>query len=343
MFCGVIEGFYGKAWSWQERRSMIDFLSENGFSSYVYAPKADGFLRNQWQQDWPAETFSELQNLAQYAKDKQIDFGVGLSPISLLEQWGDQQVATLRQRLQQIAKLQPNTLAILFDDVQGDKQYLASRQAEVLQIVAESLPETRLIMCPSYYSFDPILPEIFGAMPDNYWQQLSELLPQSIGILWTGDKVISDDYPAASLQEISQLLQRKPIIWDNSRVNDGRKTSPFIPIKPMFKLSALEGLVNGVLINPMNQPDLAKINLLSLQLEGSEQERLEAALSVLAPQHKAFMLERLNLLNDVGLEDLKADDKQLLEGHFESNFDEVSEQVKKWLNGDYRFDPSCLT
>jgi len=111
----------------------------------------------------------------------------------------------------------------------------------------------------------------------------------------------------------------------------------------MFKLSALEGLVNGVLVNPMNQPALAKINLLSLQLEGSEQQRLEAALSALAPQHKAFMLERLNLLSDVGLEALKDVDRQLLEGHFESSFDEVSEQVKQWLNGDYRFDPNCLT
>lgn len=343
MFCGVIEGFYGKAWSWQERRSMIDFLSDNGFSSYVYAPKADGFLRNQWQQSWPAETFSELQSLAQYTHDKNIDFGIGLSPISLLEQWGDQQVDVLRQRLMQIAKLQPDTLAILFDDVQGDKQYLAGRQAEVLQTVADSLPETRLIMCPSYYSFDPILPELFGTMPANYWQELGELLPQAIDILWTGDKVISESYPTASLQKISQLLQRKPIIWDNSRVNDGRKTSPFIPIKPMFKLNDLEAWVGGVLINPMNQPALAKINLLSLQLEGSEQERLEAALSALAPQHKAFMLERLNLLSEVGLEGLKSKDKQLLEGHFESSFDEVSEQVKQWLNGDYRFDPSCLT
>src|SRR5690554_7404020 len=112
MFCGVIEGFYGKTWSWQDRRSMIDFLSSNGFSHYVYAPKADDFLRKQWQHDWPEKTFSELQSLAQYAQKRQIDFGIGLSPISLLEEWGDQPIAALRQRLVQIAKLQPNTLAI---------------------------------------------------------------------------------------------------------------------------------------------------------------------------------------------------------------------------------------
>ncbi|MCR8997980.1 protein O-GlcNAcase, partial [Brevibacillus laterosporus] len=46
---GLIEGFYGKPWSHEERIDMLRFISQHGFNAYFYAPKDDAILRDDWQ------------------------------------------------------------------------------------------------------------------------------------------------------------------------------------------------------------------------------------------------------------------------------------------------------
>ena len=38
--------------------------------------------------------------------------------------------------------------------------------------------------------------------------------------MWTGDKVISKDITILSLEDITRVLKRKPVIWDNEHAND---------------------------------------------------------------------------------------------------------------------------
>jgi hyaluronoglucosaminidase len=45
---GVIEGYYGRPWSWDMREAQARFLASHGYSSYIYAPKADAYLRRRW-------------------------------------------------------------------------------------------------------------------------------------------------------------------------------------------------------------------------------------------------------------------------------------------------------
>jgi hypothetical protein len=42
---GMIEGFYGKPWTWEEREENVAWLARHGYRFYLYAPKADPFLR----------------------------------------------------------------------------------------------------------------------------------------------------------------------------------------------------------------------------------------------------------------------------------------------------------
>ena len=50
---GVIEGFYGRSWSFNTRFAYIDYLIEFGLNSYIYCPKGDPYLRMRWQEHWP--------------------------------------------------------------------------------------------------------------------------------------------------------------------------------------------------------------------------------------------------------------------------------------------------
>ncbi len=42
---GVIEGFYGRPWTHQQRLSLIDFLADRGMNTFVYSPKDDPLVR----------------------------------------------------------------------------------------------------------------------------------------------------------------------------------------------------------------------------------------------------------------------------------------------------------
>lgn len=342
---GVIEGFYGKTWSWPQRRDMVDFLADHGFGSYWYAPKADPFLRRQWAEPWPEDMFAELQSLAAYCVARGIRFGVGLSPLGLYQQWrnGSTGQELLLNRLQQIGRLQPGGLALLFDDMQGDLPLLAVTQSEIAHVAAASMLFEQLVLCPSYYSHDPILEQLFGRMPANYWADLGMLLDSKIDIFWTGDKVISNDYPSDGLDAITELFRRKPLLWDNSIVNDGRKTSPFLPVRAMFDTSQFECSVSGLVINPMNPPALAQIPLLTLLLQGSPDQRLQQAITELAPELMEGIQDCLPLFACKGRDALEASDRAMLEHYFRASGHPVARDIMNWLDGVYRFDPACLT
>jgi len=58
--CGVIEGFYGRTWSWPTRHTMIEFFQQQQLNTYIYAPKADRQLRKAWREPHSEENFSQL-------------------------------------------------------------------------------------------------------------------------------------------------------------------------------------------------------------------------------------------------------------------------------------------
>ena len=48
---------------WPERRAQVDCLKAHGYGFYIYAPKADVFLRRRWRETPPPETRDGLAAL----------------------------------------------------------------------------------------------------------------------------------------------------------------------------------------------------------------------------------------------------------------------------------------
>ena len=80
---GIIEGYYGTPWTWAERADTITFLAPHGYRFYIYAPKADAFLRKRWQEDHPKAFADHLLRLAQLCAKHGVRFGMGLSPFEI--------------------------------------------------------------------------------------------------------------------------------------------------------------------------------------------------------------------------------------------------------------------
>jgi hypothetical protein len=342
---GVIEGFYGQCWSWKSREDYADFLASCGMDCYIYAPKSDAYLRKQWRECWPDNEFQQLKKLSFVYRQAGLNFGLGLSPFELYRNFDQQAKAQLKTKLKQIESVEPTVLCILFDDMRGDLPSLAKHQVEICEFVARNSSIDRLIMCPTYYSFDPVLEKVFGAMPANYWQELGEGLSSTWDFFWTGDRVVSKNYATDSLTVIARKLGRKPLLWDNYPVNDGEKISNFLHLTDAERHTELKRFTQGLLCNPMNQAELSKtaIYATSIQLRGGEVNQADLFNELFGEELAAMLIQDLNLFEKVGLLELSHADTQRLKDKYKTLANLGAKEVYDWLDGKYKFDSACLT
>lgn len=261
----IVEGFFGLAWSWEERREAVSFLAPHGYRAYFYAPKADAFLRKRWREPHPAEEWEALADLRAHCRAQGVRFGLGLSPFELHLHEGEGWKAPLAAKLDRLAELAPDDIALLFDDMRGDVPGLAERQAAIVHFAAAHRAGGRMLFCPSYYSDDPILDIAFGARPANYLEGLGRLLDPAIGIFWTGEEVCSAEYGVGHLERVAGALRRKPWLWDNYPVNDGARMSQHLHLRAFTgRPAAIGAHIAGHAVNPASQPVLSRIPALTL-------------------------------------------------------------------------------
>lgn len=348
---GVIEGFYGRQWSWTARADYAAFLSDVGYGSYVYAPKGDPFLRSRWREPHSAEEWVNLSNLVDIYHKASLGMGVGLSPLGLNKNYSFQDKIDLQAKVRSLNDLNLDILCILFDDTEGDIPDLAQRQSGIVNDILSVSSARQVVVCPTYYSCDPVLEKVFGKKPVNYLENLADGLPSNIDIFWTGDKVISTEYTRRGMTEISHIIGRRPIIWDNYPVNDGKITSNFLNLRPYAgRPPELRSWSSGHMVNPMNQPLLSKIALHSLaDIYRSKTHCDKSALLLRALERlddaafSARLVDDMNRFQDDGLDGLSISEKSSLISVYECFDHPAADEICEWLAGHFQFDPECLT
>lgn len=348
---GVIEGFFGRQWTWERRRDYASFLRENGYRYYIYAPKGDRFIRTDWTEPWPSKMFEEMQNLGETYRQAGLAWGIGLNLYELHFHYDDKAIRLLEEKIRYLNQLQPDILAILFDDMKGNIDRIAEIQVAVTHRALELTTARSVIMCPTYYSDDPMLDQIFGERPRNYLEDLGDRLAPSVHVSWTGPEVCSTSYPVEHLESVGERLGRKPFIWDNYPVNDSEKMSQFLHLRAFENRPYQMGeLTSGHAINPMNQACLSQFPLMTLNLSFREREAydpekaLKLALQSLCGDSMAQSLwEDLALFQDRGLDHLAPDRRAELIRKYSQFENRFSDEIVGWLKGEYPWSPECLT
>ncbi len=348
---GIIEGFYGKLYTKRQRASLCSFAAKNGYSYYIYAPKNDKSLRREWKRDFTKKEIAQLKNFSSFCHSNNMKFGIGISPLGITEDI-DNNLVFLEKKIDfAIKNFQTDIIAILFDDI---KLYTADegiRQKKILCKIYSKLKNTgiRIIFCPTYYSFDPILDKVFGERPSDYFEQITEDLPDEIEIFWTGNKVLSKSISAEDISKINNLFKRKVTIWDNYPVNDGKLISKKIYTREFTNRNSLDGIVLSHAVNPMLEANLSKISLSTLPLcyNGLDDKEIEnqrlLSIKNLFNSDSLPLVNYLNKLNDEGIESLNSSDKNKLKNICRDLKTPCAFEVIQFLDGFYRFDPSCLT
>jgi hyaluronoglucosaminidase len=342
---GVIEGFFGRPWDWSARLSGLDFLRDFGYQFYVYAPKADPYLRRRWREPLPDQTLQQLSNLSIRGAENGISIGVGLTPFEIYLNYDDEAKAALRAKVLQINETHATVLCILFDDMRGNVENLPTLQASVVEDICAWSTARHFLVCPTYYSYDSRLQREFGPPPQAYLRDLGQLIDPRIDIFWTGEQVISQSYSAEHLVKVASDLKRKPFIWDNSISNDSRVRTEHLYLEPAKGWSLPADLVAGLAMNPMNQAHLSRISLCRLrQLLETDKTSIDCLRALCGPTLARQFVAYAELLRNSSLNQMGTTMRDELLTRFESADDSpYAQEVAAWLRNEYVFDPQCLT
>ncbi|KNC31600.1 hypothetical protein FF38_12819 [Lucilia cuprina] len=223
--CGVIEGFYGRPWTTEQRKDLFRKLKKWGMDSYVYAPKDDYKHRAYWRELYTVEEADHLSGLIAAAKEQGITFYYALSPGLDMTYSSQKELQTLKRKLDQVSQFGCDAFALLFDDIESelsksDKevfQTFGNAQVSVTNEIFTHLGNPRFLFCPTQYCSTRAVPSVHDS---EYLNTLGSKLNHEIDIMWTGSKVISKVITLESIQEITEILRRPPVIWDNLHAND---------------------------------------------------------------------------------------------------------------------------
>jgi len=241
-FFGVVEAFYGKPYTFKERHDLIVFLSDCGLNTYVYGPKNDVFHRKKWQQPYPNNILKEFEKLVHMSKKHSMNFNYALSPVLKTD------TEKVIEKVNSMVKIGITHFSLFFDDIDVElSQKTAETQVtvanELLGFLKNNVSNSILFFCPTQYR---------GFLKTEYIKKVSQTLDKDIFIMWTGKQVVSKKITVLDLDKITEMIKRKPLIWDNIFAND---YIPGMILRFPYRHREPEIIakVKGILINPMNQ------------------------------------------------------------------------------------------
>ncbi|XP_011309622.1 protein O-GlcNAcase isoform X2 [Fopius arisanus] len=252
--CGVVEGFYGRPWTTEQRKDLFQKMKKWGMDSYLYAPKDDYKHRAYWRDLYTVEEAEHLTGLITAARESGITFYYALSPGLDITYSSAKEVTALKRKLEQVSQFGCVAFALLFDDIEpemseADKevfQSFAHAQVSVTNDIFHHLGQPKFLLCPTQYCATRAMPNVSTS---EYLNTLGSKLAQEIDIMWTGPKVISRLLTVESVEEITEVLRRPPVIWDNLHANDYDQKRVFLG--PYSGRSPdLIPKLRGVLTNP---------------------------------------------------------------------------------------------
>ena len=241
-FFGVVEGFYRKPYTFNQRRDLIKFMSDIGLNTYVYGPKADLFHRKKWHEPYPTAKLKEFEVLSELSKKYSIIFNYALSPMSSPD------VKKIIKKIDSMIKIGIVDFSLFYDDI---KVPLTKEMAEIqietanrlFEFLCAKVSNPILFFCPTQYR---------GFDKTKYILTIAKNLKKNIRIFWTGKRIVSKHITEKDICRITEIINRPPLVWDNLFAND---YIPGIVFKFPYR-NREPGIiqkVSGILINPMNQ------------------------------------------------------------------------------------------
>lgn len=252
-FRGVLEGFYGRPWTWDERVEVSQFCAERGMTHYVYAPKDDPKQRHAWREPY---TEAELDEFRRLATEGGLVLGCSVSPGLDIDYRSGAERALLMAKIEQYVDAGAGLVSLQFDDI-PNRAGLGEEHADITTWVHTHLAgRAVLTMCPIEY---------VGWMRSPYLDAIADGLPEDVPICWTGELVVNDEITIEHADRRAATLGgRKPLLWDNYPVNDGWMVDELYLGPLRGREPGLEDACDGLMFNSLVQPRAGTLPLASI-------------------------------------------------------------------------------
>lgn len=254
--CGVVEGFYGRPWTFSQRKDLFKRLKDFRLNAFMYAPKDDIKHRAKWRDLYNEVEATELKSLIDESESQGICFYYSLAPGLDMTYSSEEDMNIIKRKFDQLRRLGCKSFAILFDDIEPrvlnekDKSIYsdnyAQAQVDVSNSIFDYLGEPKFLFCPTEYCESRANPSIKESL---YLKTIGSGLHRDIDFMWSGSRVISRFITVESIMELSEVIKRPPVIWENLHANDYDKKRIFLgPYSG--RSTKIIPLLRGVLTNP---------------------------------------------------------------------------------------------
>lgn len=260
---GVIEGFYGPPWTWEQRAEVMAACHRWGMTHYVYAPKDDAKHREDWRVPYDA---GELAQFARLVEAGTLSVAFAIAPGLTIDYDRVDDRAALAAKVDALVDLGVDLVCLALDDIPPGP-HLGPPHARLTAWLRDRLDgRAGLVLVPTEYT---------GTRPSPYLDALAEGVPDDVPIAWTGPTVVADRVTIAQARARADAVGgRPPLLWDNYPVNDGTMGDRLFLGPLRGREPGLEDACVGWLANPMVQPRASLLPLASVaaRLRGEDPE-----------------------------------------------------------------------
>lgn len=207
---GVLEGFYGRPWTWEQRRDFVGWMGRQGFNLFVVGPKDEPSVRREWRRPFRREELEGLRGLIEAARGAGVEVAWTLSPLDA--DFGDPEEArAAADKLESALALGARKLVLGFDDMPPDRDHVLFAN-RVLRRVREAYPEADATFIPAEYWGE--------AAPSAYLDLVRRRLDPAFRVGWTGPQIISRTITAEDAGRFAEYMGRSLALGDNYPVQD---------------------------------------------------------------------------------------------------------------------------
>lgn len=277
---GIVEGFYGRPYTVENRLSLLDYCKRYKMNVYVYGPKSDPYHLGKWREDYPLSltekeryfgliTQDDIRDITAKAKASHVMFvwaahpamqnGISFSSESAMNPGID----AIMTKFDHLYDLGMRGFGIFIDDINyapsGAMQaYLADQAQKKLRekygADASKEPVSPLFFVPTAYALN-----YGGSGSLNSLKSVD----QEVVIAFTGYDCFSN-IRGSACQDMANRVGRNAVMWWNNPVNDDhddriymREMTCHWNIEDKNPIPSLHGLI----MNPMNQGQASKVSL----------------------------------------------------------------------------------
>lgn len=267
---GVVEGFFGLAWSQADRLDQLDFYGAHKMNMYIYGAKEETKRDTTWRDPYTTDELTTLKELVDRANANHVTFVYSISPGGRICFSSDDDFGAVVAKFQSVWDLGVHTFSIQLDDVQaawtcdsdatfGDPaDSSADAQSYMLSRIEHEFIDTHagaaLQFVPTEYSV---------SASSTYTTKIASNLPAEILVGWTGTLIASPAITVDDVLNAKSIYAHPLLLWDNFPVNDYMQST--------LQLGPIDGREPGVLSelagitsNPMNEAAASKIPLFTV-------------------------------------------------------------------------------